>query len=258
MSVLRPDLLYPIFDKNRDEIFLVEYEGFIKNIVEGIVLSMLFTKQRWIDMYPKLTEFKDILNGEVYDKTMLYINPLDYLNELSNDTLSDTDILKDIQELEKMVDIIQYQQCTIVEFAVQSLLKQKFVKKCIFLKSTPFNNNEIKYIASVFKDSINKINIFSGPTEEVFESYEPTTCFINSFNTINKCIQIGNVMSMKDKLFILRNTNENVYYSNVDKLFRYKTEFINNVEIINKGKVYYIAPMYTYRQESVDIKESLG
>jgi hypothetical protein len=258
MSVLNYDPLYPIFDKNRDEIFLVEYENFIKNIVEGIVVNMLLTRQRWINKYPNLKEFNNFFDGFLYDKILLYNSPLECLKELSNNTLDDDEILKDIKEIEGISNTLQFQQSTLLEFVLLTLIKEKFIKKIIFIKSTEFDENELKYLMNIFNDNMNKIDIFSGPSEEVFESHKPTTCFINSLDTINKCINIANINSMKDRLFILRNTNDNIYYNNEDKIFHYKKDFLDKIEVINNSKVYYISCMYSYRQETLDTKESSG
>ena len=256
MSILNPDLLYPIFDNNRDEILLVEYEGFIKSITEGIVIAMILSKQKWENKYPKIKEFISVVNGEIFDMSSLY-SPIEYLKILSGDELAIDEIEKDLEILSP-INIIRFQQSTLFDFALRNLIQEKFIKRCHIVKSTPFYNHEIKYLEKAFAHQIDKIDIVSGTTLEAFEEYSPTTCFTNSLDSITRVIEYASNLSLKNIFFVLRNTSETVYYSQEDRLFKYHTGVINKIEIWNKSKQFYVAPMYSFRHENQNNQKADG
>jgi hypothetical protein len=245
MSVVNPDFLHPIYtgDKNRDEILLIEYDGFIKNISEGIIYVMLHSKEKWIEKYPNIIKFEGLDKNEIYENSVLYTPSL-FLQSLSDYTLQDSIIQDDLSVIENEIDVIN--QCiTVFECALFKLLHDDIVTKCFIVNQRGFRENEISYIRETYKDVFNKITLINGDIVSAFEKEDPTTIFLNDTDVLfGRFVNGLSDDKLKLKMFILRNTYENMVYSDEDKVYTYLYSDI--IKELNDRRIYGIGRMYTF------------
>jgi len=247
------DFLTPIFGNNRDEIILVEYDGFIKNKTEAILLSMISTKQIWIDKYPGINKYENISSDQIYQDSFLKL-PESLLYNLSNKSLSIKTIKDDIDKLQK-IDILQCQRFTIIEFAIKTLLLEKFVKTVYIIKEEDYTSKELLYLKNNYEIFEDKIKILCGNTLEAFSMCKPTTYFTNSLYKIENIIKDE---SITDKLFILRNTEDILNYNESTNIFTLKPEILSKIENINKEKKNYIGTVFTVPKPNDKNNEPVG
>lgn len=260
LSVIRPDYFHPVFLRNEDrnEIFLIEYDGFIKNKSEGLIQTMLKSKEKWIEKYPNLSQFEDMTREEIFEHTSI-LNPQPMMKWLSNNTLDDETIDEDILTIEEFIDVDE--QCiTLFEFALSQLLLEDMIEKCYILKSTKFYKNEINYIKEAYAQSLNKIVLVNGGLLTLFENENPTTVFLN-----DTALLLGHIITeytdnqLRSKMFILRNTNENLEFDEESNMFTYL--YTDVIKELNNRQVYGIGRMYTIiakedsPEENLDILE---
>lgn len=244
------DVSYPFNnDKNRREILLVEYDGFIKNITEGILQYILSEPEEWDSKYPKLYDYEDLEFEEIYDQTFLY-DPYVFLKSIADESLSDDQIFEDIEYL-RSVSIIENQNITKFEFALYQLLQQKFVVKCFIIKGAPFYQNEKNYIREKYSDVLSKVTLVEGGILDIIKNEFATTIFINDMDMLFEFI-VKNLSKeeLQNRVFIVMNNYFNTEYDEETGLLTYLYE--EECDIVNNSGVFAISRMYNEAIEMDD------
>jgi len=255
VSVSKPDYNYPLFHlnkKDRKEILLVEYDGFIKNKTEGLVQTMLKDTDTWIDKYPHLELLQNTDKDDLFEITTLF-QPIHFMRWLSDNKLTDDEIESDILQIEPNIDLYE-QSITMFEYSLFRILSDDIVSKCFILKDKKFYNNEIEYLRESYDESFSKITLVTGGLLSVFEKENPTTIFLN-----DTALLLGHIVvnysdeQLKSKMFILRNTMENVEYSD-DNIFHYKYNDVINK--LNSRHVYGISRMFVFQTDGLESSDN--
>ena len=250
-----PDVGLPIqFPENaRDEIFIVDFHGFVKNPSEGIIRTMLRDIDDWIERYPYLETFDGMTQDEIYENTMLMM-PHNLLYALSNEKLSAEEIGEDLKIIEQDV-ILDNSKITTFEFCLYQMLHEKYVKKCYFFKDTEFYDNEINYIKRQYDDVIEKIECVSGGFLSLFEKVNPTTICITDCDLVLDYIPTHYDKDKLDSMmFIVLNTIKNIEYSEENKLFVYRDNYIEKVKQMNDENDFGIASMFNFALNTEELE----
>lgn len=237
------ELSYPVYlyEKNRAEVLLVEYDGFIKSISEGIIQYMLSEIEDWIDKYPGLTKYENLEIGELYEQVFLY-DPFVILREIAKDDVDDFTIIHDMKSLREEL-VIECQSITSFEFALFKLLQEDFIKKCIIIKGNKFYDNEKEYIEDNFEDVIDKIELVEGGILDVIRTEKPTTLFLSDFDMLfDYIIKSLDEKELQNKVFVMLNTYYNTEYDEETGLLNYLYE--KECDIANHSGIFSISRMY--------------
>lgn len=249
---MRFDVLLPIQSANtsrdREEIFLISFDGFIKNISEGIVRTMLRDYDDYIHTYPGMVEYDGMSTQELYDETML-IPPHIFLKELSNHNRTDEEIMFDMDDIESRV-ILENSRITQFEYSLYQLLQEDKIQKCYIYKENAFFENEVQYLIDQFHAVMNKIEIISHKSlPDIYDEAKPTTIFLTDpaflFDYIENHYSPEDIT---DKMFIILNSIETVYLTEYREL-AYTELFQTSMNSINDEKPYGVAPMYNFALE---------
>lgn len=255
---MRFDIALPIesisYGKSRDEIFIVYFDGFIKNISEGILKILLEDYSIYNQIYPGLEYFYGMTDDEIYENSLLF-HPKELLTVLSDNTLSDDDLDSHYNELREK---IQYQRLNITsfEFCLYQLLKEDFVKKCFFYKDDEFTQNEISYLKIQFGDSFEKIAFATGSIVNLFEDENPTTIFTSDEHIIDVFVERYNDEMLQNKLFIILNNSHFIDYNEQTKQFEYQEDFLKKLNELNEKQIFGITPTYNFQLNTDDVGNS--
>lgn len=242
---MRTDVALPIMKgmESRDEILIVYFDGFIKNITEGVIRTMIRDEETWTEKYPDLETFCDMNEDELYDNTMIFF-PEELMASIGKDDLTNEEILKDKKQILSDV-ILDNSKTTSFEFALYQLLHEDFVKKCYIYKEEDFEDYEAAYVDIQYQDVIGKIEMVSGGFLTLFESVSPTTVFTSDDELVTKYIpeNYSNEI-LEDIVFVILNTTHNVTYAPATN----EEEFGNLIQIEE----------FTHLLESLDEKHDMN
>lgn len=249
---------------DREEILIVYFDGFIKNITECMIRTMCENIDIWKDKYHNLDTYRDLTADDLYHETMLF-RPLELLNLLSDNSLSDEELMTDLEEIASNIDFSK-SVLTTFEFALYTILHESNVKKCYIFKDTEFYENEIEYVKKQYKDVMTKIEFVSGGLLTLYDEVKPTTIFVN-----NPILPMDVFPSNYDdddlveKIFILLNSSANIEYNEKSDLFYYTTEFEESMKRINDERSYGLFAMFNFplideskNKEQDDDEEEVG
>lgn len=240
--------------KSRDETLIVYFNGFIKNTVEGIIRTMLRDEDIWMEEYPYLETFQKYDSDELYENTLL-LNPVDILRFLSDNKKSDEEIQEDLTKIYPTI-ILENSKITTFEYSLFQLLKEKFVKKCIFYKEDEFYPNELYYIERNYHSVIDKIEFATGGFVTLFNEVKPTTVFTSDKELIMKDMRYHCKDTMKGCFFVLLNDLHNVVYNEENTSIDYTEAFQKAIEDINMNEEFLVSSMYNFSLVSNEMEEN--
>ena len=255
---MKPDMGLPIQSGGeyvRDEVFIVSFEGFIKNTCEGIIRTLCRDDEEWIERYPKLDLFFSMGQDALFDNTLLY-RPKELLYNIANDSISYETIEEDYELLSKNV-LLHNSKITTFEFGLFQLLQESNVQKCYFYKESPFYQNEMGYIYSQFNDVISKIEFINGSLIQACKEIDATSVFVPDYNLMKELLANLSPEELSNTLFVVLNSLSNVeYLENVDA-FAYTDEFASFMMKINDDENidYAITAMYNFALDIPDGEE---
>jgi len=248
------DIALPIqsFESSRDEVFIVFFDGFIKNTSEGIIRTMLRDEEKWIDKYPMLTIFRGMTQDMLYESTMLTM-PVELLFELSEEKLSLEEIQEDLSKILPSV-ILSNSKYTLFEYALHRMLEESNVKKCYITRTTDFYPNEINYIQNMYESVIDKIEIISGGFITLFNEVKPTTSFITDYHIVDFMDKNLSKEELDKRLFVVLNTFYNVHYDEQTKVYVYNEDFADTMDRYTKNESFGMTAMYNFQLNSQEVE----
>ena len=242
--------------KDRDEILLVYFDGFIKNETECMIRTMLQEVDVWKERYPGIIDFIGLTRDELYHETMLF-RPNELLSLLSENKLGKSEIENDLETIIPNI-LFAKSKITSFEFALYQILQENNIKACYIFKNDNFYENEIKYIKKQYKEVIGKIQFVSGGLLTLFDDIKPTTLFITDPSLpIEIFPHEYSREQLDDKLFILLNSSHNIQYDETDKMFYYTEDFSNRMKDINENSSYGLLAMFNFPLKT-DLEENDG
>ena len=241
----------------RDEVFIVSFEGFIKNPSEGLIRFMKEDRSCWIERYPGLLNFDSMDEAEIYDNTMFF-SPMQLLSAIAEENVTEEDMEEDMNFILSSISLFDSLMTTF-EYTLYQLLHEKFVKKVYIYKPLSFFDNEIQYLYKKYYDVVDKIEIESGcPIHELYNKVEATTIYTPDIGFILDYVEMKVPKEKKrDQVFILLNTVNNLMYiEELDKFF-YETEFYERVKKVNDVEdSFKIFPMYNFYIDTNTLDET--
>lgn len=235
--------------KSRDETLVVYFDGFIKNTSEGVIRTMLRDEDDWIKKYPKLDEFREMSQDDIYDNTIL-LSPDHLLWHLSDGEIAYDEIQDDLDSICSDI-ILENSKITTFEYCLHNILEEKNIKKCYIFKDSAFYGNEVRYIKKQFDTLMDKIEFVSGGFLTLFDDINPTTIFLLDTDLILDFIIPSYPESkLKGMMFIILNTMKNIEYNEVDKTFVHKKELLLRMDEENAKNIVGITTMFNFALSS--------
>ena len=233
----------------RDETFVVFFDGFIKNTTEGMIRTMLRDPDDWVEYYPHLLEYDDYTVEELYDHTMLY-QPAEMLSLLSENERDEDDIQKDLDTILPEV-FLGLSQDTTFEYTLFAMLKNAFVKKCYIYKEGIFYQNEIDFISIRYKEFADKMEFVDDVNfPDFLGKVDPTTIFLTDPAFLfDYLVNEMTPEEKNEKMFVLLAGYRVVEYNPESKIFEYTEEFQDLVKEINENDTCLIGGMFNFRIE---------
>ena len=255
MSVNQKDILLPINENNRDENLLIEYDGFIKNTAEALIMMLELEKEENLKKYPRLQPFLNSKDKDLYNDTVLF-SPEQLLGFLSNNTLSTDEIMKELDELFQRFDIINFQLDTVFEYALMNLADMDYVKSISIVSRRGFKNYELDYIRKTFHKNIKKFDFYIGNINELIKTGKYTTVFTNDADGVITCLKEMENDVLEKILFIIRICIDTIDLEESDSTNRYI--HLKEIEEITKDKQRAVTYMYTdYFSLEEELNESI-
>jgi len=241
----------PIYNpsNNRPEVLVIEYDGFIKNITEGVLRTMLRDVDNWVTKYPLLNDFVELDQYEIYDTTLLF-SPIDFLSYLSDGVRLEKEIEDDLKVIRPDV-LIDLQIITSFEYAIHKTLEEPFVQRCYIIKSDPFYENELDYIRKAFNNVSSKVKLAQASIYPFVKKSDVTSIF-----TTNTKLLLDVIMKeftddeLKGKLFILSNNMSNLVFNDEEDAYDYL--FADEINVLNEKELFGITRMYNLPIDSLD------
>lgn len=220
------DLLQPIKGDNRDEYFLVEYEGFIRNMAEGLIIAMNLIPGIYDEAYPELKNYMNKSPEELYNMTspyggeqMLYI--------LSKKDIDTADLLREYSKIMEDKDVCPLQKETLFAGALSMLSEEKFVKEINIIKTTNYMPNDIEYIDSLFNGTgYEKVKMYTGSSIQFYiENPNITTYALNNPSIITSLVENKECEEhLKNTFFLLRDSIDTITMDPETELLKYANQ----------------------------------
>lgn len=216
------DPLHPFVNasNNRNEIFYVEFDGFIcnrsMNVLANLLLSSDFETTNWFKRYPFIGSFIGMKSNDLFHVTKMY-NPYEFMLEIASEDgteKTDKEIFDDIKLLEK-IGYIKYQQVTSFAFALQKMLQENCISKVYIQKEYEFYDWEKAFIKELFDPNIGKIELLEGPSFYAYSeiSEEVTTSFINFPQMLDQIHAEIPKEKLEKRLFLVRGNRNTLKYN---------------------------------------------
>lgn len=236
------DLLYPLKENNRQEHFLVDYDGFIKNTAEAVAIMLDVDREENLKKYPNLDKIWNNDETVLYNNTLLF-SPEQLLAVVSNNELSPQEIRDEINSLFSRYNIIEFQRTTIFEFALYNILGAEFTKSVDIINRRGFQKYEIEYLSKSYKKYLDKVKFYDGNIDELIKTGKYTTILLNNPDSVVQALNTLQNEILEKTLFILRINLDtvNIDFKKPEERYKYQAKFN---ELI-KDKQRAITYMYT-------------
>lgn len=186
------NFLSPI-GKNRDEVIAIPFNGWIKNVGEMMIKSIMSTGKiyEWYSKYPFIKEITmDLEATRLFNMTSFY-TALSFLDTMykSNRKIQKADLERDYSEIMSYLNP-KSASITQMEIIIVRLLEEDFVKK-LYIYS-PWFNPEIKdyIINNLITKNRDKVFLIEGRVRDIFRLYpDVTTLFVDEVEDLMDLIQ---------------------------------------------------------------------
>lgn len=213
LNVNNPDYLRPIRAANRDEYILIEFHRVFKNTNMSILRNMLVRSQEddeILKLFPNLVEYAKMPVDNVYNATVMFNHPEQFVYNLSKETLP-MDLCRSYVEVFREPYHFEYLHTTRVEAVLRNLLSQQFVKKVYILADT-FTTEMKAYLSSAIEPEYlgTKVVAIEGNLMDAFDSIpEITTVFMSDACDFETLYQY-NPDHVKGKFFVIYDGYDNL------------------------------------------------
>jgi hypothetical protein len=205
------NLELPIRGNNRDEYFLVEYEGFIRNLAEGMLYAIAADPEHFKSFGGNEERLRSMWHET---KERVFLNTALYTPELLMDYLypevDDSDAL--IKEMLRLLAINQSQRQmdTIFSGGISVLANERFIRRIVVVNRFPFQPFQLDFLELIFSDQREKCIFITGDPLEVYRSLSHiTTWCINSADDLVTVLKTSPEERLRETFFMLRQTLAN-------------------------------------------------
>lgn len=182
LEVNMVDILRPIIGKNRKEVLVVQFEGFMQNIIETFILKLKHIREIALHVYPKLSKYFNMDSYELYEVTM----SMDFDNFFSDIGCGI------IEDPCPNVDVNPIRMDTSFEIAISNLAAQDFIEEIHIVKNGAYSLYDIQYMREIiFPSCRDKVNYYEGDIYDVCSdlSQITTSIFLNDPNCLYRIFQ---------------------------------------------------------------------
>ena len=249
-NIFTPDYLRPIRSGNRDEYFLIEFHRVFKNTNMSILRNMLERSQddeEILQLFPNLIEYAKMPIDALYNVTVMYNHPEQFVFNLSKETLS-MDMCRSFVEVFREPYHFEYLHTTRMEAILRNLIEQQFVKK-VYLIADRFTTEMKSYLSSTIEPKYlgTKVSAIEGNLIDAFDSIpELTTVFMSDSCDFETLYQYNSEL-VKNKFFVIYDGYDNlepVDPNDPQSRMQYaKTELINRLA---KDRICEVAYAYPF------------
>lgn len=200
------DLLRPIVGKNRKEVMVIQFEGFMQNIIETFVLKLKHMKCLLLSKYPKLSKYFDMDKYQLYDSTEFMYDIDTFLKDIGCNNSYE---MEDLKKICVNIDVNPVRIDTSFEVAISNIAVQDFISEIHIVKKEKYSQYEVQYMREViFSSCRNKMYYYEGNIHDVCIdiSDKLTSIFLNSPNIAYDIFQnIGENKRCSIMFFIRKN-----------------------------------------------------
>ena len=202
------NFLSPI-DKNRDEVIAIPFNGWIKNIGEMMVKSIMSTGKiyEWYNKYPFIKDLTMNLEAARLFNTTSFYTALSFLDAMhkSNKNIEKADLEKDYSEIMSYLNP-KSAAVTQMEIIIIRLLEEGFLKKMYIY--SPWISPEVRdYVSNtLITKNRDKVYLIEGRVRDIFRSYpDITTLFVDEVDDLMDLIQSypDHDKEMYEKFFVI-------------------------------------------------------
>lgn len=245
-SKKEPDYLFP-FDEahNRNEIFVVEYDGVLKNFNESILRKLIIDYQRWEHKYPLIKDYLHFSSDELYEFS-INVDTVTMLSTLKHDKKTSDKDRKDIENDIKLLYPINvsWLHTSRMQIALFNILDSKIVKR-MYIVNKNMDEELRKYIASSIpnkKGVRDKISLVNGSISEVVQDHPEVTTVI-----LRRSQELYDMTKhfpdkLKNKLFIVNDTIENMAPDKYGNLSRKYYDYFDKFQTKYHCNIFYAFP----------------
>lgn len=250
---MRFDVAQPIhnYTVNRDETLIVYYDGFIKNITEGVILTMLSEIEDWEPLYPGLSRYDPMTVEEVYDETSIF-QPAQLLEALCEGKRTDEEIFADLDNILPRIYLSEL-MITNFEFVLANLLDQDFVKQCYIYREGKFNVSDKVYLHRAYRRNRGKITLVDQVNFiDFYEQVDPTTVFTNDISFVFDYVMHQPTEKRDNKMFVVLNNASFLEIIGQDQEFIVEPKIRQALVEMNDLMEFGVSTMFNFRISSPD------
>ncbi len=219
------DLLHPIYGNNRKERLFVEYEVFMRNITEGLALSILEDNDDAKLNFKNIEIFFGLSPEQLYNATCL-LTPEEFMHAICDLSIPD-EVQWELLDNMLAFNNLNRQLKTAFEYALVHLAEENFVEKIVICKKRDFLPFEVNHLINIFGDSKYKVELFIGDTvHNVLDSNIGfTTICTSNLNALLTLMKLVPSKISDQTMFILNASAKTI---DIDKYEKGKVEFTCN------------------------------
>lgn len=241
------DILQPFRNaaSNRDEVFLINYEGFIVNQSANLVYAIFDNLEKYCKAYPGISMFLNMNAREIYESTKLFhpfnllfsmsivgTENMDNLNALSDQIVKDIILLKEI-------DVCRFIIPTMFSFALNKMMSERCCTKAYILREIGYADWEVEHMRNMFGEHGAKIEYIDGDFFDFYmtEKKNLTTIFVNDYTTLLKIYGVPNHEEFtSNQLFSLLLSSDILELEESTKQYRYNS--VLNTEMLERSDIH--------------------
>jgi len=241
-----PDYLLPFNEENnRNEIFIVEYDGVLRNFNEAILRAMILDYKKWIHKYPEIINYFQFTSDELYEFSV-NVDTVTMLSTLKHDRKTSDKDRKEIEEdIKSLLPInTDWLHITRMQIALYNIISSKVVRH-LYIVNDGMDEKLRNYIASSVpnnEDARHKISLVNGTITEVLNDHPEATTLMMRRSEELYDISMKNPDILKDKLIILNDTMENMEPNKEGNLNRKHFDYFEKLQIKKHCNIFYAFP----------------
>ena len=188
MEITNPDFLRPIRDDNRDEYILVEFHRVLVNTNMALLRNLFqasLKDKSLLELLPNLGAFAKLNLDQMYDATVLYNYPNEFVEELSMNRFSSEIADKYVEKFQEPYHFEQLHRSRL-SFILHELLDHAFVKN-LYIMAPHYTDEMKRYINEIFdgKGVGSRILLVEGNLQDsLSELSQITTVFMSNVSDL--------------------------------------------------------------------------
>lgn len=242
-----PDYLFPTGDgKNRDEVFLVEYDDILQSSMEAVIYGLLLMPTDRVN-FPAIDEIDVIDPAELY-YSMAMLDPKSFLLTVRKDASITGEYIDDVIARAHKINTWSNRSRLMMLYALVNLASTHYVKRIDIINQRGLEDFELKELEVLFGfDNMAKVNFYEGTISSILEDRpEYTTVYMRSTPELINIARNPEQFHLNGKLLLLRNSSENIEFKESEDGKLHPVELFNEQFIqLSEGRPWNIGRFYS-------------